>query len=38
VEPIAGAYHFLDLMPKGHDEARLDFMQEWVRHHDRYED
>lgn len=38
VEPIAGAYHFLDLMPKGRDEAGLDFAQSWVRHHDRYED
>ena len=38
VEPINGAYHFLDLMPKGRDEAGLDFTQAWVRHHDRYED
>lgn len=38
VEPINGAYHFLDLMPKGRDEAGLDFAQSWVRHHDRYED
>jgi predicted dithiol-disulfide oxidoreductase (DUF899 family) len=38
VEPINGAYHFLDLMPKGRDEAGLNFAQAWVRHHDRYED
>jgi len=38
VEPINGAYHFLDLMPKGRDEAGLAFTQAWVRHHDRYED
>jgi predicted dithiol-disulfide oxidoreductase (DUF899 family) len=38
VEPINGAYHFLDLMPKGRDEDALPFKQSWVRHHDRYED
>jgi predicted dithiol-disulfide oxidoreductase (DUF899 family) len=38
VEPINGAYHFLDLMPKGRDAAGLAFTQAWVRHHDRYED
>jgi predicted dithiol-disulfide oxidoreductase (DUF899 family) len=38
VEPINGAYHFLDLMPKGRDETALNFAQAWVRHHDRYED
>jgi predicted dithiol-disulfide oxidoreductase (DUF899 family) len=38
VEPINGAYHFLDLMPKGRDEAGLDFTQAWVRYHDQYED
>jgi len=38
VEPINGTYHFLDLMPKGRDEAVLDFTQAWVRHYDRYED
>ena len=30
------AYHYLDIVPKGRDEDRLKFTQEWVRHHDRY--
>ena len=30
------AYHYLDIVPKGRDEDRLSFTQEWVRHHDRY--
>ena len=33
---LVGAYNFLDLVPKGRDEDRLDFTMEWVRHHDRY--
>lgn len=37
VEFIMGAYHVLDLVPKGRDEAGLDYGMEWVRHHDRYE-
>ena len=36
VEFIMGAYHILDLVPKGRDEAGLDYGMEWVRHHDRY--
>jgi predicted dithiol-disulfide oxidoreductase (DUF899 family) len=32
------AYHYLDLVPKGRDEAQLRFSMEWVRHHDRYGD
>jgi predicted dithiol-disulfide oxidoreductase (DUF899 family) len=38
VETINGAYHWLDLMPKGRDEEGLTFTQAWVRHHDNYED
>ena len=30
------AYHYLDVVPKGRDEDRLEFSQAWVRHHDRY--
>ena len=30
------AYHYLDIVPKGRDEERLSFTQEWVRYHDRY--
>lgn len=36
VEFIMGAYHILDLTPKGRDEEGLEYGMEWVRHHDRY--
>lgn len=36
-EPFIGVYHFLDLVPKGRDEAGLPWPMAWVRHHDRYE-
>jgi predicted dithiol-disulfide oxidoreductase (DUF899 family) len=32
-----GAYNFLDLTPKGRDEAGLSQPMAWVRHHDRYD-
>ena len=35
---LIGAYHFLDLVPKGRDEDNLSWPMEWVRHHDKYED
>ncbi len=38
IDPVNGAYQFLDLAPKGRDEDALEFTQAWVRHHDRYED
>jgi predicted dithiol-disulfide oxidoreductase (DUF899 family) len=38
IDMLNGAYHFLDLVPKGRDEDALEFTQEWVRHHDKYED
>jgi predicted dithiol-disulfide oxidoreductase (DUF899 family) len=38
IDMLNGAYHFLDLVPKGRDEERLEFTQSWVRYHDRYED
>lgn len=38
VDMMNGAYHYLDLTPKGRDEKGLRFTQEWVRWHDRYED
>jgi predicted dithiol-disulfide oxidoreductase (DUF899 family) len=37
VEVMMGAYHLLDLTPKGRDEDGLSYGMEWVRHHDRYE-
>lgn len=36
VEFIMGAYHILDLVPKGRDEEDLEHTMAWVRHHDRY--
>jgi predicted dithiol-disulfide oxidoreductase (DUF899 family) len=38
IDMMNGAYHYLDLVPKGRDEEGLEFTQAWVRHHDRYED
>ena len=32
------AYHLLDIVPKGRDEAGLSYGMEWLRHHDRYDD
>jgi predicted dithiol-disulfide oxidoreductase (DUF899 family) len=37
VDMLNGAYHYLDLVPKGRDEEGLSYTQAWVRHHDRYE-
>jgi predicted dithiol-disulfide oxidoreductase (DUF899 family) len=38
IDMLNGAYHYLDLVPKGRDEDSLEFTQSWVRHHDRYDD
>jgi predicted dithiol-disulfide oxidoreductase (DUF899 family) len=35
---LVGAYNYLDLAPKGRDEADLPWTMAWVRHHDRYDD
>ena len=35
-EMLNGAYHYLDLVPKGRDEDGFDFSMEWVRRHDQY--
>jgi predicted dithiol-disulfide oxidoreductase (DUF899 family) len=37
IDMVNGAYHVLDLVPKGRDEAGLSYPMEWLRHHDRYE-
>lgn len=34
---LVGAYNFLDLAPKGRDEANLPWSMAWVRRHDEYE-
>ena len=36
VDMLNGAYHYLDLTPKGRDEAELEFTMQWVRRHDQY--
>jgi predicted dithiol-disulfide oxidoreductase (DUF899 family) len=36
VDMLNAAYHYLDLAPKGRDEAGLKFPMEWVRRHDQY--
>lgn len=38
LDMLNGAYHLLDLVPKGRDEAGQSYTMEWLRHHDRYED
>jgi predicted dithiol-disulfide oxidoreductase (DUF899 family) len=38
LDMLVGAYNYLDLAPKGRDEAALPWTMAWVRHHDRYED
>ena len=35
---LVGTYNFLDLVPKGRDEAGLKHTMAWVRHHDKYAD
>ena len=37
IDILNTAYNYLDLVPKGRDEDGLEFVQAWVRHHDRYE-
>ncbi len=36
LDMLNAAYHYLDLVPKGRDEAGLAWPMEWVRHHDAY--
>jgi len=38
VDMLNGAYHYLDLTPKGRDEAGHANPQFWVRRHDEYND
>ena len=38
VDMLNGAYHYLDLVPKGRDEDQLSFTQAWVRYHDAYDE
>lgn len=38
LDMLNGAYHYLDLLPKGRDEDGLDFTMAWLRRHDQYDD
>ena len=38
IDMLNSAYHYLDLVPKGRDEAGHDNTQFWVRRHDDYKD
>jgi len=38
LDMFLGAYHLLDIVPKGRDEAEFSYGMEWLRHHDRYGD
>jgi predicted dithiol-disulfide oxidoreductase (DUF899 family) len=38
LDMLNGAYHFLDITPKGRDEDGLSQSMAWVRRHDQYED
>ena len=38
LDMLNGAYHLLDLVPKGRDEAELPYPMAWVRRHDSYDD
>ncbi|HLZ23492.1 MAG TPA: thioredoxin family protein [Ktedonobacterales bacterium] len=37
IDMVNGAYHFLDLTPKGRDEAGHDNPQYWVDYHDKHD-
>ena len=36
LDMLNGAYHHLDLVPKGRDEASLTYPMAWLRLHDKY--
>ena len=37
LDMLNGAYHYMDLAPKGRDEAGLPRPMAWLRRHDQYE-
>jgi len=37
LDMLNGAYHYLDIVPKGRDEAGLSYAMAWLRLHDAYE-
>ncbi len=36
IDLVNTAYNYLDLVPKGRDEEKEEWVQAWVRYHDRY--
>lgn len=38
LDMLNGAYHYMDLLPKGRDEAGLPWPMAWLHRHDQYED
>lgn len=36
LDMLNGAYHYIDLTPKGRDEAGLSYSMAWLRRHDKY--
>ena len=38
LDMLNGAYHYLDLVPKGRDEDDLPYSMAWLKRHDQYED
>lgn len=38
LDMLNGAYHLMDIAPRGRDEDSLDYRQAWIRRHDQYED
>lgn len=36
LDMFISTYHYLDIVPKGRDEDRLDWPMQWIRHHDKY--
>jgi predicted dithiol-disulfide oxidoreductase (DUF899 family) len=37
LESVMNTYNYLDLVPKGRDEAKETYPMAWIRHHDAYE-
>jgi len=37
LDMLNGAYHYMDLAPKGRDEDALEYSMDWLRRHDEYE-
>lgn len=38
LDMLNGAYHYMDLVPKGRDEENLSYSMAWLRRHDQYND